>query len=101
MAKITHIYQSGVYASAIELILDNGEKITVANSSGGIKIYETFLFVFPKIIWRSDNVSFIEKCFPSVSGDFSGGPLEKIAQEIMSRFKNKKEMVSFLENFKV
>lgn len=101
MGKIVHVFQTGVYANGVEILLDSNEKITVAQSSAGIKIYEATFGFLPKVIWRSDNVSFIEKCFPSLTNNFIGGPIEQIASEILERFKNKKELLSFLENTKV
>lgn len=103
MGKIIKTYQdsSSVYPNGIELLLDSNEKITIGNSLSGIKIYEQMLFIFPKLIWRCDNISTIEKCFPVLKTEFSGSPLEQIALDIIKRFKTKEELISFLTNFKV
>ena len=103
MGKIIHVYQdtNAVYPSGVELLLDSNEKITIGNSASGIKIYEQTFFIFPKLIWRCDNSSVIEKCFPILKTDFIGSPLEQIALDVLKRFKTKIELVSFLVNFKV
>ncbi|MDO8557149.1 MAG: hypothetical protein Q7R98_01660 [Candidatus Jorgensenbacteria bacterium] len=103
MGKIIHTYQdsTSIYPSEIELLLDSNEKVTIGNSISGIKIYEQIFFIFPKLIWRCDNPSVIEKCFPILKTDFLGSPLEQIALDIIKRFKTKVELVSFLVNLKV
>jgi hypothetical protein len=100
MGKITYIYQTGVYPGGVEVKLDEGEKIIIASSSSGIKIYEKIL-IFPKLLWSCDTVSLIEKMF-SLPKEFPlYSPLEVIANNIIDRFKSKQELVSFLTNFKV
>ncbi|MEK7060424.1 MAG: hypothetical protein AAB936_00335 [Patescibacteria group bacterium] len=103
MGKIIHTYQdsSSIYPSGVELLLDSNEKITVGNSISGIKMYEQIFFIFPRLIWRCDNPSVIEKCFPVLKTNYLGSPLEQIALDIAQRFKTKKELISFLTNFKI
>lgn len=102
MAKILHKYQNdtAIYANGIEFLLDSNEKIVIGTSSSGVKLYEYAFWVFPKLLWRCDNTSLIEKMFPSLKENFIGGPLEQIVDEMMSRFKTKQELLNFLENFK-
>ena len=103
MGKIIHRYQGGLelYPSGIELEMDSGEQIVVGNSSSGIKIYENIFFIFPRLIWRCDNSSLVEKVFLTLKDKYIGGHLEQISREIIDKFKTKKDLVSFLKNFKV
>lgn len=100
MGKITFIYP-GIYPSGIELLLDSKEKIIIGNSTSGIQVYDQIFFVFPRLLWRCDNSSVIEKCFPILKTNYIGSPLEQIALDIIERFKTKKELLFFLSNFKV
>lgn len=100
MGKITHIYeQGGIYASAVEILLDNGQEITIGNSTSGIKIYDKILLFFPRVIWRCGNSPLIEKLFPVLGTKFIGSPIEAIAREIIERFRSKEELVNYLQNF--
>jgi len=102
MGKIIHEYKdiNSFYPSGVEFVLDSNEKITVGNSSAGIKIYGVVLFIIPKLLWRCDNASLISKMFPILEQNYVGSPLKQIALDIIERFKTKKELVFFLENYK-
>jgi len=102
MGKIIFEYDTNsLYSSAVEFLLDSGEKITVGSSPAGIKIYGVILFIFPKLLWRCDNTSLISKMFPIIEKNYVGSPLKQVALDIIERFKTKKELVFFLENYKI
>jgi hypothetical protein len=104
MSKTTHVFQtaSDVSPSGIEVQFDDGAKLTIGNSgAGGISVHEKMLVVIPKLIWRCDNASLLEKLFPVLSGDFIGRPLEVIVDDVVERFSTRNEFILFLENFKV
>lgn len=100
MGKIIGFLQnsSSINPSGIEILLDSNEKLTIGNSTNGIRIYEPFLVVFPKLLWSCDNPNLIEKCFPILKTQFIGSPIEKIASEIIKRFKTKNELLHYLIN---
>ncbi|MFA6404863.1 MAG: hypothetical protein WCW03_02580 [Candidatus Paceibacterota bacterium] len=102
MGRIIHKFQdsTSTYPSGFEVLLDSREKVTIGNSSNGIKIYDHFLIIFPRLIWRCDNASFIEKSFPVLRTNFIGSPIEQIAVDIIKRFKTKDELINFLINVK-
>ncbi len=99
MGEITKKHGGGAYLSAVEILLDSGEKILLTNSGfGGYKI-KTIKFGFMlNTVWTCDNYERLEKLTKELKKNIpeitkiSTDPLELIAYGIIYKFKSLSEI---------